>query len=46
MGDLIERLRPLAGSRNSPTWIYAPIDSTEGRDMIDSPVGGGAAPRR
>jgi hypothetical protein len=27
MGDLIERLRPLAGSRNSPTWIYAPVDS-------------------
>jgi hypothetical protein len=27
LGDLIERLRPLAGSRNAPTWIYAPVDS-------------------
>ena len=25
LGDLIERLRPLAGSRNAPTWIYSPV---------------------
>jgi hypothetical protein len=24
MGDLIDRLRPLAGARNAPTWIYTP----------------------
>jgi len=25
MGDLIDRLRPLAGARNAPTWIYTPV---------------------
>ncbi len=25
MGDLVERLRPLAGARNAPTWIYTPV---------------------
>jgi len=25
MGDLIDRLRPLAGARNAPTWIYSPV---------------------
>lgn len=27
LGSLTERLRPLAGARNAPTWIYAPVDT-------------------
>ncbi len=27
LGDLVERLRPLAGNRNAPTWIYVPAES-------------------
>ena len=27
LGELTERLRPLAGSLNAPTWIYVPVDS-------------------
>ena len=27
LGELTDRLRPLAGSRNAPTWLYAPADS-------------------
>ncbi|MEO5617017.1 MAG: glycosyltransferase family 39 protein [Candidatus Eisenbacteria bacterium] len=26
MGDLIDRLRPLAGARNAPTWIFVPVE--------------------
>ena len=31
LGDLVERLRPLAGNRNSPTWIYVPTDPPAAR---------------
>ena len=44
MGDLISRLRPLAGARNAPTYIFVPVEppgADSSRTGAAGPVSGG-----
>jgi len=36
MGDLVERLRPLAGARNAPTYIFVPVEPPAGDSKAGS----------
>ncbi len=51
MGELVEKLRPLAGARNAPTYIFVPVepagaDSANAAAAADSGAAGAAAAAR